>query len=334
MNCNEELSYRILTKLTTIYPELNVDMKKQLEIKHQIDDEIYQYNITSKCVALTTGDVAEKVQFYILCKKMKGLSDKTLKGYLRFLQHFADCMLKPVCHIDQNDIRRFIFDLSSKNKPSTLNNKIIILNDFFKFLQNEEFIIKNPMANIPKVKEPKRKRKALTIEEQELMRKACKTARQRAIFEFFISTGCRVSEVANVKINDINWSDRTLYVIGKGNKERMVKFSTKCKIELEEYLQDRQSTSTYLFASERFPFNKMSTRAIQDEIKRIKDNSSVQSNVFCHKLRHTFATTGVNAGVSLPVLQAFMGHSSPATTQIYYEVSSVLLNNEYNKISH
>lgn len=333
MNCNEELSYKIIQSITKAMPILETDMQKQLEIKRIIDIEIYEYEVLSRCTSLTFSDIKEKASYYLMCKKMKGLNEKTIASYMLLLNKFASCLNKPVNSITPGDIRRFIVETCQNNSPDTINNKILMLNDFFTFLQNEEIIIKNPMSKIEKVKSPKRKRKGLTPEEQELMRNACRTQRQKAVYEFFLSTGCRVSEVSNVKISDINWYNRTLYVIGKGNKERLVKFSTKCKIELEEYIKTRKGDSQYLFIGERFPYEQLQPRALQCEIKKIAKNSKVECNVFCHKLRHTFATSAVNSDVSLPALQALMGHSSPNTTQIYYELSSETLSKEYNKIN-
>lgn len=118
-------------------------------------------------------------------------------------------------------------------KQSSVNGQISILKSFFGWLADEEYIPKNPAKKLKQTKEPKRLRHAMTEEEVELLRQASKTDREKALVEFLISTGCRLSEVVGVNKDDINWYEMSLNVIGKGDKERKVYFSTKAKILLK-----------------------------------------------------------------------------------------------------
>lgn len=333
-NCNDELSYKIINKLMENFTILESDMELQLKVKYSIDEVIYDYQILPTTKELIVSDMKDKIAYFLACKKLKGLSNITLREYDRLLQSFSSFINKPVNLINVVDIRRYLMFLKDKNNGAdTINNKIIIINSFFQFLQDEAIIIANPCANIPKVKAPKRVRKALSIEHQEILRKSCIKPREKAIFEFFISSGIRVSEGLSLKIDDIDWNNRSFYVIGKGDKERRVKFSTRAKIELLDYLKKRKGNSEYLFISTKFPYNKVTVRCIQDEFKRILKRSGLDINVFPHLMRHNFATNSADKGMSLSTLQNLLGHSNPSTTQKYITNNINNIDREYDRIA-
>lgn len=330
-NCNEELSFKIINKLMENFPQLEVDMQFQLKVKNSIDEVIYDYQISPMTKELLVSDFDDKIAYFLACKKLRGLSNRTLQSYKRLLYDFSSKVNKPVNMVNALDIRMYIANLKN-NGAETINNKIITINNFFQFLQDEAIIIANPCSKIPKMKVPKRHRKALTIEQQEILRKACETPRQKAIFEFFISSGVRVSEVLNLKIDDIDWNNRSFYVIGKGDKERRVRFSTKAKLELLEYINTRNHKSDFLFTASKFPYGRIGVRSIQKEFKNILEKSGLAVNVFPHLMRHNFATNASSKGISLYALQQLLGHENPSTTQRYITNNKNVIDQEYNKI--
>lgn len=333
-NLKDELSLKLLQKLTINLPELEIDIQKQLLIKHTLDEVIDNYEINSKCTALTKGDLEEKVTLYIAYKKLEGHSLETLKGYVYFFRKLADRINKPVSTITTVDLRMFLAQETKDNVPTTANNKIEKIKAFFQWLQDEEYIVSNPAKKIKGVKTPKRLREGLNVEQVLKLNNACKDHRERAIFEFFCSTGCRVSEVKNIKLSDINWNNRTVRVIGKGNKERVVLFDERCKFALELYIKNqRQSPTDYLFVATKQPFNGMGSKSYQTLIHNIQKRAGIPQSIYPHKLRHTFATLAVNRGMNVVALQQLMGHDSPETTQRYFSISMDTLKNEYKKIS-
>ncbi|MDU5110305.1 MAG: tyrosine-type recombinase/integrase [Clostridium sp.] len=200
---------------------------------------------------------------------------------------------------------------------------------FFQWLQNEEFIIKNPCASIKPVKEPKRMRKPLTEEQVEILRDCMLTRRERAILEFFLSTGCRLSEVLNVKTKEVDFVNKTLLVIGKGNKERRVYFTERCKRSLLKYLKSREDNSEFLFVTDRKPNRKISSRGMQVIINKIQMKSGLELHIHPHIFRHTFATHALNSGMKLEVVQAILGHEDAATTQIYAKLNKSSIEHSY-----
>ena len=156
------------------------------------------------------------------------------------------------------------------------------------------YIVQNPARNLVNVKVPYRKRKALNMEEVELLREACRSEREKAMFELMVSAGIRAEEVSTAKITDVNWEERTLIVIGKGNKERKVIFSTRTKMFLQNYLRNRKSCSVYLFIASKKPYANLSTRSVEREVKQITARTNIERSVYPHLCRHTFANTSAN----------------------------------------
>lgn len=329
---NEELSIKLLGKLTLLFPVLEVDLKQQLEIKRLIDEILYDYEITTKCTELTTGDILEKAKLYIACKNLEGLSKKTLKNYSLFLNKLNMFFNKPCSTISTMDLRMFLSAYGKGKKASTINGYITYLKNFFGWLQDEEYIIKNPAKKLAFTKVPKLILQGYKPDNLEKLRLACSTVKEKAFFELLESTACRISEISYLTLDNINFVEKSMKVTGKGNKQRIVYFSTKAKLNIEEYLKARKGNSIYLFTSDHAPYQPIKTRALQLILKRIQERSGVTERVHCHKFRRTQATYLLNSGMSLPGVQKILGHESPETTQRYARLSEENIKNEYKRL--
>ena len=160
----------------------------------------------------------------------------------------------------------------------------------------------------------------------------CDNIRDRALFELMFATGCRLSEIQKMNISDIDFITKSIKVLGKGNKERIVYFNDKAKLYLNKYLKTRMDNSDALFVGKRKPYKRIGNRAIENIIKKIKDNSDINRSEVCpHLLRHTMATISVNAGIKINSLQKLLGHENISTTQIYAETNMNLVKNEYDQ---
>ncbi|EKS4344827.1 tyrosine-type recombinase/integrase [Clostridium botulinum] len=327
-NSKDEVVIKLVGKLSLEFPEIN-----QLKVRGLVEEVLYKYNILPQEKALMTSDVEEKLQIYLASKKLDGLSVKTLKNYEYNLLIFSNHLRKPLATVTTMDLRMFLAVRCKNMKQTSMNGQISILKSFFSWLTDEEYIPKNPAKKLKQTKEPKRLRRALSEEEVELLRQACKTDRGKALIEFLISTGCRVSEVVKADKTDINWHEMSLNVIGKGDKERKVYFSTKAKILLKKYLLTREDNNKALFVTFMKPHERLGQRSIQRAIKKIAKKAGINKSVYPHLLRHSFATQKINSGMPLPVLQHIMGHENPSTTQIYAELSEENIKYEYKKIS-
>lgn len=277
------------------------------------------------------GDISKRIEHFINAKRIDGLSEESLKNYKYTLNIFAARVNKDVTAITADDIREHISFLSTekKLKSNTLQNKINTLSSFFGWLLVEEIIGKNPML---KIKTPKQSnkhfRQGLSIENLELLRESCITIKDRALIEFFVSTGCRVSEVSTITVGAIKWHERSVVVFGKGNKERTVYFTHKAKMLLQTYLQQRKG-GIALFAADRVPYAGLQPRALQTCIKSI--SKRVKLDVTPHVLRHTFASLALQNGMDLTVIQLLLGHEDFKTTQIYAKESETRARQQHER---
>ncbi|MBY6761795.1 tyrosine-type recombinase/integrase [Clostridium botulinum] len=328
MNCNEEFVVRALGKLTL---EFNCNWKEQQKIRELLHLSLYNYEVVSSEKSLVSSDLKEKIILYLQVKKLENYSNATLTNYMYTLRQFMSCINKPVSTINKNDIRYFLANSYIGLKKSTINNKISCIKAFFEWLEQEEIIQKNPTKQIKGTKLPKRLRKALTIEELEKIRLACKDVRERALVEFIFATGCRVSEVVEVNIEDLDISSNTLKVVGKGDKQRIVCFSDKTRLHLKNYIETRRDSNEALFISSKFPYDRIGKRGIEVIIAKIGKRAKLNKPVFPHLLRHTMATLGIQAGANITTIQHLLGHENPTTTQIYAENSLENIKHEYKQ---
>lgn len=327
-NSKDEVIIKLIGKLTLEFPDLD-----QLKVRQIAEETLYKYDVVPQETGLVVSDIEDKLQMYLAVKKLDGLSPQTLKNYNYNLLIFASYVRKPLAAINVTDLRMFLATRCKEMKATSVNGQISILKSFFGWLASEEYIPKDPTKKLKPTKEPKRLRHAMTEEEIELLRQACKTDREKALVEFLISTGCRLSEVVSINVESINWYEMSVFVIGKGNKERKVYFSTKAKVLLKKYLQTRKGDSPALFASIRAPYGRIGGRAIEKEVNKIKERAGLDKSVYPHLFRHSFATHKLNSGMPLTVLQQLMGHESPETTLVYAELNDETIKHEYKKIS-
>ena len=189
------------------------------------------------------SDLKRRIKHYLGAKKIDGLSDRTLANYCSHLELFASKVTKSTAKITTDDIRGYIafLDETRHLAETSLQTHINSLRAFFGWLHAEEKIKKNPMAKIKSLKlDKKGARQALTVEELERLRDACEGYREKALIEFLVSSGCRISEIAQLSASDLDLTSRTVRVVGKGDKERPVYFSVRARLMVEEYIMQRK----------------------------------------------------------------------------------------------
>lgn len=274
-----------------------------------------------------------RIKHYLGAKRIDGLSARTLANYRSHLELFASKVTKSTAKITTDDIRGYIafLDETRNLKETSLQTHINSLRAFFGWLTMEEKIKKNPMSKIKSIKIDKvGARQALTVEELERLRDACVTYREKALIEFLVSSGCRLSEVAQLSASDLDLMSRSVQVTGKGDKDRVVFFSIRARLMIEEYMMQRKG-GTGLFVSSKAPFEPLKPRAIQRMVRAISLRAGLDKRVHPHLLRHTFATLALNGGMDIAVIQRLLGHENIATTQIYAEMSDETIRHQYNK---
>ena len=177
---------------------------------------------------------------FISSKRVEGCSEKTLKYYDKTIKHMLNSINKRLDYITTDDLRNYLGNYRSNRliSKTTADNIRRILSSFFAWLEDEDYIIKNPVRRIKKIKKGRVVKDVLSDEHLELLRDNCDDIRDLAILELLISTGIRVGELVNLNIDDVNFNERECVVFGKGESEREVYFDAKTKIHLMNYLKN------------------------------------------------------------------------------------------------
>lgn len=319
INDTARLMNDVRTIVSTISPSAD-----EVKLTHRLEEVIHNYNVNRKSNGDIENDLQEKIDMYIDARRVDRYSKATLDCYRIELGMFARIVDKPVVLITTSDIRKFL--ASNKNwKASTVDKKLSTVKAFFAWLIDEEVVLKNPATRIKPPKQPKRLPKGLSIGEIELVRESCVTDRERALVEVMYSTACRVSEIANIKISDLDKQDMSINVVGKGDIERTVYLSDKAMYHLNKYLlsrkENRYKASDYLFIGERNPFRDLTSTALQRIIRKISERANLTKRITPHVFRHSAAMSMMENGAKLEDVQHILGHSLPATTLIYAHVS-------------
>ena len=270
-------------------------------------------------------------QLYEADKKLLGYSPHTLTAY----QIQANLLIRELGDVEIGDVsyvnlKEYLIK-QEHLKPASIGHRIKFIRSLFRYLHEEGFIDRNVAAKLREPKQGKRIPKFLNDEEIELLRDSCDSLLEKALTEFFFSTGCRIGEVFGLNRRDINWDDRSASVIGKGDKQREVYFTIKCKIWLDKYIKSRTDDHEALFVTIRKPIRRMSIARIREVVKAIAQHSEVTTNVYPHRWRHSMATTMLNNGAPMEVIMSNLGHARISTTMIYAQLSGERRRQEYNK---
>ena len=269
--------------------------------------------------------------------------------YISYEKKYSDCteknyeldLFKYFEYLDKNnlnyltvkykDVSNFTLFLAKQNYKSTTINRIdSSIRSFYNYLELEEKINGNPFKAASNLKVPKRLPNYFKYDEYltmiSVIDKDDYEYRNKLILEMLFATGLRVSELSNIKIKDIDFSEREIKVMGKGSKERFVFYNKECAIVLDSYLKECRSKllngkdSEYLFINHLG--DKLTDRGIRLIIDKIVKKSCIKSKVSPHTFRHTFATMLLNEGCNIKSVQELLGHSSLGTTGIYTHLTN------------
>ena len=244
--------------------------------------------------------------------------------------------------LSSRDIEIFIQYLAQKkDKRSTQSRKISTLRSFYRFLNKRNIIPVNPVELISLRGDHKNLPEFLYSDEMVKVLKSISTTtplglRNMALLELFYATGMRVSEISNLKLDQIDFELNLILVHGKGNKDRYVAFGEEAKTALNNYLVEarkklllHKTDYGYVFLNSNG--NMITSRGLEYIIKNIFLNAGISASVHPHMLRHTFATQMLNNGADLRTVQELLGHESISTTQIYTHVTKQHLCDIYHK---
>ena len=285
-----------------------------------------------------------KEKFLEKLKYEYNYSDLTINGYdyeiTKFLDYLNDNHLD-YKKINIDMIRNYLKYLDSlKYKKNSISKNLSSLRSYYKFLTEEKVVLNNPFKNISNPKKDKKLPDFLNYEEINKLFDSADTTtplglRNRCILELLYDTGIRVSELVNLKINDIEFDKKIINILGKGKKERIVYYGDYLQEVLEKYINDSRKYLLNNKLSEYLILNnngsKITTRGVEYIIDKMVNEAAIKHKISPHVLRHTFATHMLNGGADIKSIQQLLGHESLSTTGIYTHITNDVLRQEYLK---
>lgn len=338
-----------------------IDKDNISDLRFKLEIELSKYEITKRCTELaviTEGKNEAVLKKFIASKLAAGRTRRTLEYYRNSIRFFFSKIDKDFDQVTADDIRWYLAVRVTRDGISkvTANNERRCVSAFYAWLQVEDIILKNPMNKVDQMKVIKKPKKAFTDMDIELLRCACQNNKERALIELLLSTWCRVSEVAQIQLTDIE--DDEVLVHGKGEKDRTVYLNAKAKVALQNYMNERKDTNPYLFARAKYAgdikeFCKKGTKKenfatwykdteLVDQVGRIDANAIERivrnigkragvENTHPHRFRRTGATMALRAGMPLTTVSQLLGHANIGVTQIYLDISDNELEEAHRK---
>ena len=278
-------------------------------------------------------------------KVERGLSENTIASYgidlKLFLEYLRENEIPSFKQVNKEVIVNYMQSEKNNNKAnSSILRSVSSLRKFFQYLAQEKIIEKDPMLLIDTPKKKQHLPQVLTKEEVEKLLHSPNTGqvlglRDRAMLELMYATGLRISEIINLKLEDLHLTMGTLQTLGKGHKERIVPVGDEAIKWINRYLEEarpkllKQKRSNYLFLN--FHGNNLTRQGVWKNLKAEVRKAGIQKNITPHTLRHSFATHILENGADLRIVQELLGHVDISTTQIYTHLSNKQLADIYNR---
>lgn len=283
-------------------------------------------------------------RFIEYLKYQRNYSDFTCNNYNKDLNEYNSFILNNKINyknMDYNEAKEYVIYLNKKNDAkSTISRKLSSLRTFYKYLVLNNKVESNPFLLVSSPKKEKRIPKFINYNNMEEILnvpniKTKEGQRERVILEVLYASGVRVSELVNIKLKDIDFSNKNILILGKGSKERLVSFGDYALEYINLYLKEGRNLlldgvkSDYLIVGKKS--EKLTTRRVEQIIDDIIKRTSIKLNITPHMFRHTFATHLLDNGCDLLVVQELLGHASLSSTEIYTHVSNEHLREVYLK---
>lgn len=279
----------------------------------------------------------EEFESYLIFEKK--YSKNTSQSYIRDLNGLCDYVNdEKLDGIDKKTIEKYINYLSERLDSRSISRNISTFKSFFKYLKLNKIISNNPMEMINNPKIKKSLPKVLSEDEVETLLDIDLNDdfdfRNKAMLEVMYSSGLRVSELINLKVNDIDLDNECVRIFGKGSKERVIPLNEYSVYYLKEYLSNhrgemfKHGENDFLFLNNHG--KNMTRQGFFKIIKKLAFEKNIKTDFSPHTLRHSFATHLLKHGADLRSIQELLGHSDISSTQIYTHVTNEKLQSDYN----
>ena len=277
-------------------------------------------------------------KFTNFLKTERHYSAHTISNYQRDLKFLVNFLKDR--KIDRGTARDYLLALEKKRfSRRTIARKVSSARSFFRFLLREKLVEQNPFENLLTPKLPKKLPNFLYPDEITRLfespdKKTPQGLRDQAILEVLYGTGLRVTEIIRINMNDVDFDEGEIKVLGKGSKERIVLFGSHAGTALHHYIRNARpkllngKKSAALFINRRG--SRFTPRSVERMIVRYSQKAGINKKVTPHTLRHSFATHLLSGGADLRMVQELLGHVSLSTTQVYTHITKERLKEVYD----
>ena len=333
----------LIEKIVMAFSDLDIELS---DLKNRLYIVMNDYRIEPAQTALVTREENKNewlLKKFIISKTVKGCTERTIEYYGKEISKTLMEIGKPADQITTDDI---LYHLAVREKrdgvsKTTLDNTLRCLKTFFTYLVEEDIVRKNPAMKIGKIKGPKVRKEAFTEIEVEKIRQACNNSKDLAIVEILLSTGCRLSELVQIKLTEVKGNK--IVVHGKGGKDRIVYLNAKALLALQKYMnvltktknpylfpkmlsvpeitkKTGQSRGSYMNAANIKEQGHMDKSSVEQAVRRVGKRAGVEK-AHPHKFRRTCATFALRRGMPLLHVSKMLGHEQVSTTQIYLDLN-------------
>lgn len=301
-----------------------------------IDRISIDYEVKRKCTDVAVYEewqTPKLVKTYIISKCAERVSSNTSDGYYIILRKFFDYVRINPEQVKTEHIRLFLLQYQRDTgvQDCSLDHYRVVINGFFQWCCDNEYIIGNPAKRIKRIKSINNERKPVSRIDLEKIRYNCKNDSELALIEFLFSTGCRREETCSVKVADVDFDNGSISVVGKGKKRRTVFLNDRALFIVKQYVDNRGYDSEYLFCNERGKHEQLGCCGLAKRITKIVERSGVSQKYTPHCFRHATATTLHDNGMDIRDIQVYLGHDKMDTTGIYIQSDDRSLQNKHKQ---
>lgn len=351
-----------MEEITMLLMSSGVDVEP---LKSRLIILLDKYDVDSRCTEVAVvneDDITKYIRLFLISKRVSGRTDRTIKHYKAELERFFREVQKSPLDVTSDDIKLYLATKEVRDGSSKVYQKNIlrVISSFYQWMVKEEHLLKNPMNKVDEIKVPKVKKDAYTESQIEQLRFAIgDDIRLMCIFELLLSTWCRVSELAQIKLSDISENKETVLVHGKGSKDRICYINAKAKICLQRYCKERTDNNEYLFpncsiavgtgkyisseckkrklkphdwwkSKDLVGTSHLDKGVIEKCVRNLGKKAGIEK-VHPHRFRRTGATFALRRGMPIEQVSQLLGHESIETTQIYLDISEQELAQAHRK---
>lgn len=319
--------------LQRMEPNLSQEQMQSLETALIITLHQYQMTEATSEIVVSESGWERVLRTFLATKRLENCSEGTLQQYNRAIRIMMDGVGKHLRDITTNDIRFYMAAYQEQRRVSVAYMDTLrhYYNSFFQWATDEEYICKNPMRRIPKLKVPKKQRKAYTAEEREVLRCHARTERDLALMEILYCTAARVSEIVSLNRDDVDFSGRNVMIYShKSKKERIGYLTESASYHLRQYLKSRTDDNQALFVTHRAPFARLGKSGIEAMLREVGERTGIHA--YPHRYRGSFITDACVRGFGLDEVQDYVGHTDPKTTNIYRNKSEKTIRAKFDRL--